>query len=133
MTKHKCSELALLLVFSGLKCHISVTQSPKCTRLKRITNQFSFMYNFVNSYIYCCRACFLLVANHNYSVVHQNYASILIFFIFLISISFPFVLDYLLIEWSSLTQSSCDGPRDSRCSLMTYQGQLQKIIMPIKF
>ena len=35
---------ALLLVFSRLKCIISVTQSPKHTRLKRITNQFSFVY-----------------------------------------------------------------------------------------
>ena len=34
----------LLLVFSGLKCLISVTQSLKYTRLKRITNQFSFVY-----------------------------------------------------------------------------------------
>ena len=34
---------------SGLKCHILVTQSPKYTRLKRITNQFSFLYTVVKS------------------------------------------------------------------------------------
>ena len=40
---------ALLLVFSVLKCHISVSQSPKYGRLKRITNQFSFVYTVVKS------------------------------------------------------------------------------------
>ena len=41
--------------FSRLKCHISVTQSPKYTQLKRITNQFSFVYNVVKSlYILKC-------------------------------------------------------------------------------
>ena len=40
---------ALLLLFSGLKCLIFVTQSPKYTRLKRITNQFSFVYTVVKS------------------------------------------------------------------------------------
>ena len=45
---------ALLLVFSGLKCRISVTQSSKYTWLKRITNQFllpifSFVYTVVKS------------------------------------------------------------------------------------
>ena len=39
----------LLLVFSGLNCHISVTQSPKYAQLKRITNQFSFVYTVVKS------------------------------------------------------------------------------------
>ena len=37
------------LVFSGLKCHISVTQFPKYTRLKSIANQLSFVYNVVKS------------------------------------------------------------------------------------
>ena len=35
----------LLLVFSGLKWHISVTQSPKCTRLKRL--QTSYIHNYL--------------------------------------------------------------------------------------
>ena len=40
---------ALLLVFSGQKCLILGTQSPKYTRLKRITNQSIFMYTVVKS------------------------------------------------------------------------------------
>ena len=40
---------ALLLVFRGLKCYISVTQSPKCIQLKRITNQLSLVYTVVKS------------------------------------------------------------------------------------
>ena len=40
---------ALLLVFSGLKYLILVTQSPKYTRLKRIINPFSFVYAVVKS------------------------------------------------------------------------------------
>ena len=38
---------ALLSVFSALKCLILLTQSPKYTWLKRITNQFSFVYTVV--------------------------------------------------------------------------------------
>ena len=55
---------ALLLVFSGLKCNIPVSQSPKYTRFKRITNQLHLCTLLSNPYIYCCHACFLLVANH---------------------------------------------------------------------
>ena len=40
---------ALLSVFSRLKCYFSVTQSPKCTPLKRITNQSSHVYTVVKS------------------------------------------------------------------------------------
>ena len=39
----------LFLVFSRLKCRILVTQSPKYIRLKRIANQFSFVYTVVKS------------------------------------------------------------------------------------
>ena len=39
----------LLLVFSRLKFHILVTQSSKCTQLKRISNQLSFVYTVVKS------------------------------------------------------------------------------------
>ena len=45
----KCSECALLLVFSGLKLNILVTQSPKYTSLMRITNQFPFVYMIAKS------------------------------------------------------------------------------------
>ena len=56
---------ALLLVLSGLNCLILVTQSPKYTRLKRITNQFSFVYIVAKSlYIYCCHVKLCSVANH---------------------------------------------------------------------
>ena len=41
---------ALLLVFSRLKCLILVTQSPKYSRLKRITNQIWFVYT-----AHCCQ------------------------------------------------------------------------------
>ena len=40
-----CSEMcAISLLFSKLKCLISVTQSPKYKLLKRIINQLSFVY-----------------------------------------------------------------------------------------
>ena len=45
------------------------------------------------------------------------------FSIFLICIPFLLVLDYLLVEWFSLTQSSIDGAEDDRCSVVTYLGQ----------
>ena len=44
-----CSGLCAIIGFRGLKFHVSVTQSPKYTRLKRITNQFSFVYTVVKS------------------------------------------------------------------------------------
>ena len=56
---------ALLLVFSGLKWHILVTQSPKYTRLKRITNQFIFVYTVVKS-LYILLSCQIIFSCKSY-------------------------------------------------------------------
>ena len=45
---------AIFLVFSGLKWHILVTQSPKYTQLKRLQTSYHLCTWLPNPYIYCC-------------------------------------------------------------------------------
>ena len=62
----------LLLVFSRLKCHISVPQSPKYTWLKRITNQLSFVYTIAKSLYILLSMSFLIGCKSYYIAVYAN-------------------------------------------------------------
>ena len=97
-TKTSVLSCTLLLVFSGLKCHISVTQSPKCTRLKRITNQFSFC-------VHCCQIPI-------YTAVMSNYvqSQIIITLLYIILTSLNIMGTYT--EQPGSRPPSCTTPID---------------------
>ena len=67
ITVHVCGRLMFWVAsycLSGLECDISVTQFTHCTRLRGITNQFSFVYT-ISKWLCCCHL--LSVANHKWT------------------------------------------------------------------
>ena len=67
-----CSELCANMSFSELKQCISVTKSPKYTRLKRSQSSFHLCTRLTNPYIKCCHSHLLSVANRIYIVYIES-------------------------------------------------------------
>ena len=120
---------ALLLVFSRLKCLILVTQSPKYTRLKRITDQLSFVYIVAKSlYIICGTYSHNSLSGVTLCVFivwlsPRSYANVYAMLDLIHAIMFSFSRSMQDINTNVYSKSSAQGPMNLTINLFLNQNQ----------